>query len=255
MSPRSNRSPFVPTLLRRALLGASLLAGLVSTAPAQTAPGSGVRMDSVDSQALKQWLQNNEATPANGVGVNTRLEVEVGNLDPRLHLAPCSRIEPYIPTGTRLWGRSRIGIRCLEGAARWDVSLPVTVKVWGRGWVLNTALAEGTPITAALLSESEIDLAADNQAPIIDPHQWQGQVAARQLAAGQVLRASVLRPVQLFAAGTQVRVVLEGKGFVVTADGQALAPGVQGKPVRIRLENGRILNATPVDERSVTATI
>ena len=248
MSPRSNRAHFLPSLLRRALLGASLLGAMVATATAQTAPGSGIRLDSVDPQALKQWLQNNEATPANGVGVNTRLEVEVGNLDPRLHLAPCSRIEPYLPTGTRLWGRSRIGIRCLEGAARWDVSLPVTVKVWGRGWVLNTALAEGTPITAALLSESEIDLAADNQAPIIDPNQWQGQVAARQLAAGQVLRASVLRPVQLFAAGTQVRVVLEGKGFVV-------APGMQGKPVRIRLESGRILNATPVDERSVTAAI
>ena len=37
-----------------------------------------------------------------------RIEVEVGTLDPRLKLAPCERIEPYLPTGTRLWGKGHI---------------------------------------------------------------------------------------------------------------------------------------------------
>src|SRR5512134_4162882 len=46
----------------------------------------------------------------------TRVEVEVGALDPRLKLGPCARITPYLPTGTRLWGRAQVGLRCDEGA-------------------------------------------------------------------------------------------------------------------------------------------
>ena len=32
------------------------------------------------------------------------MEVSVGTLDSRLRLAPCSRVEPYLPAGSRLWG-------------------------------------------------------------------------------------------------------------------------------------------------------
>ena len=34
----------------------------------------------------------------------------MGSLDPRLKLAPCNQVEPHLPAGTRLWGRSRIGL-------------------------------------------------------------------------------------------------------------------------------------------------
>ena len=45
-----------------------------------------------------------------------RVEIEPGRLDPRLRLAPCERIEPYLPPGARAWGRSRVGLRCVQGA-------------------------------------------------------------------------------------------------------------------------------------------
>src|SRR4029079_11688804 len=73
-----------------------------------------------------------------------RIEVEVGRLDARLKLAPCARIEPYLPHGTRLWGRSQIGVRCAEGPSRWNVYLPVIVHVRGRALVAARALPAGT---------------------------------------------------------------------------------------------------------------
>ena len=44
-----------------------------------------------------------------------RMEVSVGALDERLRLAPCARVEPYLPAGARLWGRTRLGLRRRDG--------------------------------------------------------------------------------------------------------------------------------------------
>jgi flagella basal body P-ring formation protein FlgA len=212
-------------------------------------------LQSLDQASLQSWIEHNEAAFVPSAARQNRIEVTVGSLDSRLRLAPCARIEPYMPPGMRLWGRARIGVRCLEGQSRWDVSIPVTVKVWGMGWVVNAAVAEGSPLQADMLTPTEVDLAAENIPALVDEAQWQGLVAARPLGPGQVLKASSVRPAQLFAAGAQVRVVVEGKGFQVSVEGQALAPGLQGKPVRIRLDNGRVVTGTPLDERSVQAAL
>ena len=39
------------------------------------------------------------------------------------------QVEPYLPNNMRLWGKSRIGLRCTGGPTRWNVYLPITVKV------------------------------------------------------------------------------------------------------------------------------
>ena len=52
------------------------------------------------------------------MGPGHRVDVRVGQLDPRLQLQSCARIEPYLPPGTRLWGRTSIGVRCLHLALR-----------------------------------------------------------------------------------------------------------------------------------------
>jgi flagella basal body P-ring formation protein FlgA len=103
--------------------------------------------------------------------------------------------------------------------------------------------------------EAEVDWAAENAAIVADPAQWVGQVAARMLLPGQALRQSMVKPPQAFAAGTQVRVVAQGPGFQVTADGQALGAGVVGQLVRVRMENGRIMNGTVLDRNTVQVEI
>ena len=80
---------------------------------------------------------------------DARVEVEVGTLDPRLRLAPCEKVEPYVPSGTRLWGRSRIGLRCAQGPTPWNVYLPLVVRVFGPGLTAAAALPAGTVLTAA----------------------------------------------------------------------------------------------------------
>ena len=93
------------------------------------------KRDSSNRSARSRSASGDSAPPA---GV-TRVEVLVGQLDPRLRLAPCERIEPYLPPNTRLWGKSRIGLRCAQGPSHWNVFLPITVKAYGRALVARRA--------------------------------------------------------------------------------------------------------------------
>lgn len=187
------------------------------------------------------------AAPAGGV----RVEVEVGRLDPRLRLAPCQKIQPYLPAGTPLWGASRVGLRCVQGPKAWNVSLPVTVHVWGRATVVATNLAPGTVLAADMLSVAEVDLAAAPGAAVADPATVVGRTLARPLATGSALRQTDLKARQWFAAGETVRVLAVGPGWQVVTEAQAVSPGIEGQVVRVRTESGRLLTARPTGERQV----
>src|SRR6187455_736115 len=108
------------------------------------------------------------AAPAGDAG-GSRVEVSVGQLDPRLRLAPCQSIEPYLPPGVRLWGKARIGLRCKAGPTPWNVYLPITVKVFGRALVLPAGAAAGAVLTEADLAEAEVDLAEEVTPALVDP--------------------------------------------------------------------------------------
>jgi len=233
-------------LVMCALAGASWAQAQIGTAAADMPPDV--------NRSTRQWLDDAVAK-AQIPGLPLRLEVEVGQLDDRLRLAPCSRVEPYLPTGLRLWGRTRIGLRCLEGQVRWNVFLPVTVKAWGPAWVLKAGAQPGTVLNLDDAMEAEVDWASEPSPVLADATQWVGQQASRLLIPGQALRQSMVRPTQAFAAGTQVRVVAEGAGFQVTSDGQAMGAGVIGQNVRVRMDNGRIMSGVVLDKNTVRIEI
>lgn len=236
-------APFFATFL-----AAALCAG---AAFAQQAPSDGAEAGEAFVASTRQWLDDAVAQSQSANPAPLRMEVSIGALDSRLRLAPCTRVEPYIPAGLRLWGRTRLGLRCVEGGARWNVFLPVTVKAHGPAWVLRDNVLPGTVLSAADAVEAEADWAAEPSPVIAEAAQWVGQVAARSLQAGQPLRQSMVKPAQAFAAGTQVRVVAQGQGFEIATEAQALTPGVVGQPVRLRMENGRITTGVVQDPRTV----
>jgi flagella basal body P-ring formation protein FlgA len=201
------------------------------------APGLAVPRPAAASESVRQFVQSQMP------GGTGRVEVSLGTLNPRLQLAPCQRVEPYLLPGTRLWGRSAIGVRCVEGAD-WAVALPVTVTVWGKALVATQPLAAGTPLDASLLREQEVELTREAGTPVTEPAQLVGKALQRPLAAGQALRLEHLRVAQTVAAGDPVRVQLVGPGFSVMAEGQALSGAGEGQAVKVRTENGRILAGT-----------
>jgi len=164
-----------------------------------------------------------------------RLHVQAGALDPRLTLAPCARVDPYLAKGLPAWGRTRIGLRCSEGSVRWSVFMPLTVQVWAPALVSTIALPAGAQLSETHLVMAQADWAATPQPPFADARALAGRVLARPVVAGQSLRASDLQPRVWFAIGDRVQVQATGSGFVVHAEGHALTPGLEGQPSRVRV--------------------
>jgi flagellar basal body P-ring formation protein FlgA len=201
----------------------------------------------------RQWLDSalkssrpdlaNQAHPV-------RTEVVVGALDSRMRLAACGKVEPFIPPGSRLWGKTRVGLRCVDGPVRWTVYLPLTVKVFGRAWVINGNLPAGTALSVNDASQSEVDWAED-ASPVVADMSWIGQTLTRPVVSGQVVRSALLRAPFVFQAGASVRVVAQGPGFSVSSDGQAMASGVVGQPARVKVEGGRVMTGIVIDDKTV----
>ena len=240
------------TWLRRALPGVAL--GVALGAFAQVpAPMPGDALADIGPMT-QRWLDD-ALQRAQAGGSALRMEVAVGSLDPRLRLAPCARVEPHLPAGARLWGRTRLGLRCVDGPTRWNVFLPITVKAFGPAWVLAGNVGTGAVLSEQDAIEAEVDWAAEPAAIVANPKDWVGQTATRPLSAGQALRQNMVRAPDLFKAGSAVRVVVQGPGYAVTSSGQAMSAGAQGQNVRVRMANGRIIGGTVLEDGTIEATL
>jgi flagella basal body P-ring formation protein FlgA len=239
--------------LRRA--AALLLLAAAAAAAAQTAPAPTDSPEALLTQALdgsRALAQEEVSRQITGDGRSPpRIDIQVGRLDSRLRLAPCSRIEPYIPNGQRLWGSSRIGLRCLSGPVRWNVYLPITVHAWGSALVAGADLPADTELAPQHLRLAEVDLAAASGTAYSDAHELLGRRLSVPVSAGSAIRSQHLRTRQWFGAGDQVTVIASGSGFSVSGTATALTPGQEGQIARLRTESGKIITGMPVGERKV----
>jgi flagella basal body P-ring formation protein FlgA len=196
-------------------------------------------------------VRNLAGASAQQAPAGARVEVEVGKLDPRLRLAPCAQVQTYLPVGLPMWGRTRVGLRCVSGPSKWNVSLPVTVKVFAPALVAKTTLPGGAVLLKEHLTVAEMDIASEPGAVFNDPAALLGRILSRPVAAGEVVRSSSLKQRQWFAAGETVMVRASGPGFAVAGEGQALSPGLEGQDVRVRFENGRTVMGRATGDRRV----
>ncbi len=183
-------------------------------------------------------------------GLPGRVEVSVEALDDRMKLAPCEEAQPFVPAGARLWGRTRLGVRCVKGAS-WSVLLPAEVRVFAPALVAARPIAANEPVTAADVRAEEIEISREPAGVLTDPAQLGDSIASRPLAAGQTVRRDALRARPVLAAGENVKVVYAGRGFAVSVSGRALAPAAEGQPVRVQIDGGRVLTGTARKDRVV----
>lgn len=234
-------------ICRAALVAVSLLACFLTDVQAQAVSGT------ADTQTLyadaQRWL--NDTIAKSGGKLPLRMEVTVGELDQRLKLAPCAQVEPYLPPGTQLWGKTRLGLRCLQGVTRWNVFLPITVKAFGPAWVIKGPVSQGSVLVASDAMAMEVDWAELNQPIVANEENWIGQTATRMLTTGQALRQDMVKAAQVFQSGAQVRVLAHGVGFEVATSAQAVSSGVIGQSAKVRMDNGRVISGQVVDSRTV----
>ncbi|ABB09966.1 flagellar basal body P-ring formation chaperone FlgA [Burkholderia lata] len=165
-------------------------------------------------------------------------------------LAACTTLEPFMPTGARLWGRTTVGVRC-AGERPWTVYLQAKVTVQATYYVAARQIAPGEPLSAADLVARDGDLTVLPLAVITDPAQAIGATALARISAGLPLRQDMLKSAASVSAGQTVRVVAAGPGFTISAEGSALANAAPGQSVRVRMAAGQIVTAIVKDAGTV----
>ncbi|MBI0327067.1 flagellar basal body P-ring formation chaperone FlgA [Burkholderia plantarii] len=165
-------------------------------------------------------------------------------------LAACATLEPFLPTGARLWGRTTVGVRC-AGARPWTLYLQSKIEVHGNYYVAAHALAPGDVLTTADLVARDGDLTMLPLAVITDPAQAVGGTSLVRVAAGLPLRQDMLRSAASVTIGQTVRVVAAGQGFSISSEGSVMNNAGPGQQVRVRLAAGQIVTAVVKDGNTV----
>jgi len=201
-----------------------------------------------DENSLRTYVSQQVAS-SNGEGV-TRFDVKLGIVEAQPSWALCRRTEPFTPAGARFWGRSSLGVRCVDGAT-WSVLLPVTVTIWGHGIVAANPLLAGAVLMPQDLRDQEIELTREAGTLVRDVSWLTGRTLTRAVNAGQTLRPDMVRTTSVVQAGDAVRLRLSGPGFTIAATGQALNNAGAGESVRVKTELGKIVTGTARDGRQV----
>lgn len=181
---------------------------------------------------------------AQTAGLPGQVEINTGQFDARTQLPACAAMEAFLPAGSRAWGRISVGVRC-DSPVTWTVYVPAQVSVITEYLVTARPIRPGQIVSPQDLTIRTGDLAAQPQNTLTDMAQAIGHHARYALAAGNTLRADMLRLPPAVRQGQTVKIVgVGGSGFRVTNEGRALNGGADGDQIRVRLANGQVISGT-----------
>lgn len=174
-------------------------------------------------------------------GLPGQVKIDIGTLDEHANLAACDNLEPFIPAGSHIWGRTTVGVRC-TAPAPWIVYLHANISVIGNYVISAAPLTQGQTVSASELGTASGDLTQLPRGIITDSAQAIGRVMAFSLPAGTPLRADALRTQIAIQQGQNVKLISKGNGFQVSADGRAIAAAMAGHIVQVRVASGQIIS-------------
>lgn len=174
-------------------------------------------------------------------GLSGHATFTTGTVDPKLALPACGALEVFTPAGGRLWGNSSVGVRC-GAPTPWTIYVAVTVRVHGPYLAAARAIPAGQALAHGDLTLVQGDLTQMPPSIVSDMAQALGKTLNGPLSPGQPLRADALRVVPAIVQGQTVKLVSQGAGFRVSADGKALANAAVGQLAQVRTNSGQTLS-------------
>ena len=190
---------------------------------------------SLIQNAIKDFINEHVTNPVGSV------QVEVGLIDSRITLPKCPQLEPFVPPGGRLWGKTSVGVRC-EGDFSWTIYDPAEVKVMANVLHVARPVARDQTIGFEDVTLQMINLAQSPEGIFTDYEQAVGKIAVMNLTAGQPVRQNMLRAPYIILRGQNVKLMVIGRGFSVSSDGHALSDASEGQVVQVRNSAGRIIS-------------
>lgn len=174
------------------------------------------------------------------VGLPGQIGIAVNPVSPR-GLAACTGLEAFLPPGTRLWGRTMVGVRCL-GERPWTLYVQAHISVHATYYVAARDIAPGQTIEQPDLVARDGDLANLPRSVVTDPAQAVGALAQNRITAGLPLRQDMIRAPLAIQLGQTVRLVASGEGFSISTEGSAMQNAATGQPIRVKTRSGQIIS-------------
>jgi flagella basal body P-ring formation protein FlgA len=230
-SPQRNAGSLAAQLIR------SLCATLCITVCAMSAGAYAQTMQTAAAihQAVDQFVRLQTG------GMPGKIGFTIGSLDPRLLLPACPALDVFLPSGARLWGQTNLGVRC-AGAAAWTIYVNVDVRVSGNYLATTRAIAPGQVLTAADIVTQSGDLTLLPSGVLANAEHAVGRIAVAAVAAGQALRHDLLRAPLAVQQGQSVKLLSQGAGFRVSAEGRALNNAQDGQIAQVRTASGQTVS-------------
>ncbi|MFZ2301273.1 MAG: flagellar basal body P-ring formation chaperone FlgA [Gallionella sp.] len=163
---------------------------------------------------------------------------KVDEIDRRISLPECRKLEALLPAGGKLVGRTAVRVRCNE-ARGWSISVPVQIRISTSLLISARALPMGYTLREEDIATQTTE--TTQSGGITDVRQAIGKVLRHGITAGQVLREDMLRAPYSIVQGQAVQLIVRGNKFSIRNEGIALSNASEGQAVQVRTSSGRTL--------------
>lgn len=167
-----------------------------------------------------------------------KVSYEVGEIDRRISLPECRKLEALLPTGGKLVGNTAVRVRCND-VQGWSISVRVQIKVSSDMLISARALPMGYTLREEDIATQTTE--STQAGGMTDTKQAVGKVLLRGISAGQVLREDMLRPPYSIVQGQTVQLIVRGNKFSIRNEGVALNNASEGQAIQVRTSSGRTL--------------
>lgn len=209
-----------------ALLGAGvalLLCGFSPLTAAQVYPTNQLKQDIVGFLAMEYEQLEHE-----------RIDISVGNLDPRLRLASCEHpIAFTIKDASGLGGNISVNAQCQSGQT-WSVHVPAQVAIYRQTPTALRDIARGEQINQAHIGTTLVNISSIRQAFLLDEEAIIGKEAKRNISMGEPFRTALLDNPTAVRRGEMVTLESMAGSIKVSSSGTAMADGRVGQTIRVR---------------------
>ncbi len=170
--------------------------------------------------------------------------VEVGYLDPRLHLPRCDR-----PLSVEQLGQQRnstnitVTIKC-QGEKPWSVHVPVKIFTFADIFIVTRTLARGVVIQLSDLRQEKRETSQLRNGYFERAEDIVGRIPKHSLAKGATVSPSDLEQNRIIHRGNKVTIIARNKNITVKMPGKALDDAIEGALIKVEnLSSKRVIEA------------
>ncbi len=172
-------------------------------------------------------------------GMPGKVSIKIDDVDSRLALAYCARLEAFLPVGASMLGKTSIGVRCIEKNS-WSLFVAATITTTMNMLVSSKPLQQGQVINVGDYSIQSGEISQPGV--VTDEAQVVGKVLKFSIGAGQLLKQDMFRPPYVVTQGQTVQLISEGQGFKLRSEGQAMNNAATGQPAQVKVPSGQVIS-------------